>query len=270
MYKRIGRKSPIKPFKTRKSLKYSKRTKYAKGKPKSMSNKISNKHYAQITETVELDDIDSNTKYNEVFNLGQFTRALRLSENFKFYRAKKVLYKYEPVYNLFSENGGAGETIPLAYMIMNRTQENNTGWGKAQFEEQGALPRKFTTEINLEYTPNWCAPGLIAQKKDASGNVVDVIQQGVQKCYNWLMTPTDSLSQYRQSQFIETSGMNTLGYKVAENPAAQVIYNGHNVFFDQITEGSVRKVCRRTVTVVWEFKGPKTRNLAVQVPELKL
>lgn len=236
-------------------------------KSKSMSNKISNKHYAQITETVELADIDSNTKYNEVFQLGQFTRALRISENFKFYRAKKVLYKYEPVYNLFSEGAGAGETIPLAYMIMNRTQENNTGWGKAQFEEQGALPRKFTSEIALEYTPNWCAPGLISVKRDvATNNVSDVLQQGVQKCYNWLMTPTDSLSEFRQSSLIETNGLVTQGYNMANNPAAQVIYNGHNVFFDQITEGTVRKVCRRTVTVVWEFKGPKTRNISVQEP----
>ena len=38
---------------------------------------------------------------------------------------------------------------------------------------------------------------------------------------------------------------------------AQTIYNGHLVYFDQAVAAGDATVCRRTVTVVWEFKGPK-------------
>lgn len=256
-YKPIGRKSTVKPFKTRKMLKMKRRSKV--GPSRSLVPAISNRHYATITETVELTDINANQNYLECFELGQFSRAFDLAKNFKFYRAKQVLFKYEPVYNLFNEGG---ETIPLAYMVMNRTQEASTGWGVAQFQEQGALPRKFTSQITMKYTPNWCTPGLVAQKKDLSGNVSDIIQQGVQKCYKFLMTPNFGNSVYTKSKLIETNGLITQGYEQAVTPNAQVIYNGHLMHFQQANAGTQTVVARRTVTVVWEFRGPKTQNIA--------
>jgi len=215
---------------------------------------------ATITETVELGDSDVNINYDECFQLGQFQRASRLAENFKFYRAKLVMWKYEPIYNLYGEAGG--ETIPLAYIVMNRTQEKQE-YTIDNYLEMGVIPKKFNSPLVLKYKPNWCSPGLIAQSKDISGNVRDIIQQGVQKCFNWLMTPVDSLSAFRKSALIETNGLETLGYKQAENPAAQVIYNGHNIRFEQLIEGTDTTVARNTVTVVWEFKGPKTRPVSV-------
>lgn len=254
VYKKIGKRSPIK-------RKYGKKKQAMKRRPTNMPRSlipsITNKHYAQITETFEETSLMPNSLYFETFHLGNFKRALRVSENFKFYRAKQVLFKYEPIYNLYSEGG---ESVPLAYFVMNRTQDINASWGKAELEQQGALPRKFTSQITIKYTPNWCSPGLIAQKRDASGNVQDIIQQGVQKCYNWLMCPQDSISAFHTSEFIQASGLTTQGYYIGNNPAAQVIYNGHNMYFDQTTVGSVPQVARRTITVVWEFKGPKTRN----------
>lgn len=262
-YKPIGKKSPIKSFRKRRML----RRKPKMSLPKSMMPNITNKHYAQITETVELDDIAANTNYNEVFELGQFKRAFDIAKNFKFYRAKQVLYKYEPVYNLFNEGG---ESVPLAYQVMNRTQETNTGWSVGDLQAQGAIPRKFTSTISIKYIPNWCSPGLVAQAKDLSGNVTDIIQQGVQKNYNFLMTPNFDNSVFTKSELLITNGLTTQGYSNAVTPNAQVIYNGHIVHFEQATTGSVATVARRTVTVVWEFKGPKVSNKSVQEPELKI
>jgi len=231
-----------------------------------MMPNISNKHYAQITETVELDAINANTNYNEVFELGQFKRAFDLAKNFKFYRAKQVLFKYEPQYNLFGEGGG--EVVPLAYQVMNRTQETNTGWSVGDLQAQGAIPRKFTSTISIKYVPNWCSPGLVAQSKDVSGNVRDIIQQGVQKCYNFLMTPNYDNSVFTKSELLITNGLATQGYSNAVTPNAQVIYNGHIVHFEQNPAGTVPQVARRTVTVVWEFKGPKVANRNASEPEL--
>lgn len=225
------------------------------------------KHYATITETVELADSVVNTNYDESFQLGQFQRASRIAENFKFYRAKLVMWKYEPIYNLYGETGG--ETIPLSYMVMNRTQEKQD-YTVDEYLEQGVIPKKFNSPLVIKYVPNWCSPGLVAQRKDLSGNVTDVIQQGLQKNFNWLMTPVDSLSEFRQSKLIETNGLTTLGYNIAENPAAQVIYNGHLMRFEQLNPGSVLTVARNTVTVVWEFKGPKTRPTSLQDPAKEL
>lgn len=264
-YKPIGRKSSVKPFKTRKMLKMKRRSKV--GPSRSLVPAISNKHYATITETVELSDIDANTNYNEVFELGQFKRAFDIAKNFKFYRAKQVLYKYEPVYNLFSEGG---ESVPLAYMVMNRTQETNTGWSVGDLQAQGAIPRKFTSQITLKYTPNWCTPGLVAQAKDISGNVTDIIQQGVQKCYKFLMTPNYDNSVFTKSELLITNGLQTQGYSNAVTPNAQVIYNGHIIHFEQANAGSNPVLARRTVTVVWEFRGPKVQNRSVQEPVKEL
>lgn len=219
-----------------------------------------NKHYAQITETVELADSDVNTNYEESFQLGQFIRASRIAENFKYYRAKLVMWKYEPIYNLFGEGG---ETIPLSYVVMNRTQEDKQGYDVDAYLEQGVIPKKFNSPLIVKYVPNWCSPGLVAQKKDISGFVTDIIQQGATKHYGWLMTPTDSLSAFRKSEFVQTNGLITQGYSIATNPAAQVLYNGHLIRFEQLITGSDLTVARNTVTVVWEFKGPKTRNISL-------
>lgn len=234
--------------------------------PKSMAPGISNRHYAEITETVELTDIDANTTYQECFQLNQFKRAFALAPNFKFYRAKKVLWKYEPVYNLFAEGGG--ETIPLAYMVMNRTQDNND-YSAGQLREQGAIPRKFTSAITMSYTPNWCTPGLIAQQKDFSGNVVNIVQQGLQKCYKYLSTPDLANNGNQMDPKIITNQLGVLGYSTARVVSPSVIYNGHFAHFEQEIEGTQRRLCRRTVTVVWEFRGPKTKFIELGEPAVK-
>lgn len=260
--------------KTRKSgIKKSVR-RYNKSKPKPKSG-IENKHYAQITETIELADLVSKTNNQEYFTLGTFKRALGISENFKFYRAKKVLFKYEPIYNVYGE-GSTSDTIPYMYTVMNRDQDNNLTYTKADFQRMGALPYKFTATKIVQYTPNWICPGMQAFKTTTltSGEKVvsNIVQQGVTKCYKWLQTTDNSGNAYSENQIIQTGGMDTLTYQIPNNFASQVLYNGHNVYFDQNIVGDLATVAKRTITVVWEFKGAKVRvppstgsNVTVQV-----
>lgn len=229
-------------------------------KPKSYKGGISNRHYATLTETVTLTDISANQTNYEVFQLNQFKRALSVAPNFKFYRAKYVMYKYEPIYNFFSEGGGGNETIPLAYMVMNRTQER-FNYTAGQLQEQGAIPRKFTSALTMKYKPNWCSQGLGAYTQIPGNPITSINAQGLQKQFGWLACPTVNGAQDVTNPIIS----NTLtGINV--NPMAvystNTIYNGHIAHFQQQTVGAVAELARRTVTVVWEFKGPKTYGIS--------
>lgn len=234
---------------------------------KSNNPKIENRHYAQITETLQRVDAVSNNNTQEYFTLGDFPRAWSLATNFKFYRAKKVMYKYEPIYNVYGE-GATTDTVPYMYTIMNRDQGNNQGLTIADFQKMGAIPQKFTSSKTIQYTPNWVAPGLQAFKtvRLATGeNVVnDVVSQGTTKHYGYLATPDESVNIYSQNNIIETAGMITQGYQKTKAVEAQVIYNGHNVYFQQNDAGTLANVAKRTLTVVWEFRGPK-----VKIPQLQ-
>lgn len=238
-----------------------------RSKPKSKASGIENRHYAQITETVTLTDIVANTQYYECFQLNQFNRALNLAPNFKFYRAKKVIYKYEPIYNFFSEGAGGNETIPLSYMVMNRTQER-FNYSVGQLMEQGAVPRKFTNTQTISYVPNWCSQGLGAYTQAPGGPITSINAQGLRKQFGWLACPAVNGALDVNNMIIS----NTLSGSVPQvNPmslySTNTIYNGHLAFFQQQTVGAVTELCRRTVTVVWEFKGPKTYAVSNTVTE---
>lgn len=233
---------------------------------------IENKHYAQITETLELPNIDANATTTEYFHLGEFPRAFDLAKNFKFYRAKKVLWKYQPIYNIFGE-GATGDTVPYIYTIMNRTQEIGNVYTIDQIQEMGGIPQKFSAPKVLTYTPNWCTPGLQAYKQTVvtvpegpTKVISDIVSQGLTKHYGWLMTPVSDYSQMAPSDIAISSTMTNAQYLQEKVLPAQVLYNGHLVHVQQEIVGAVPEVGKVTCTVVWEFKGPKTEKLSVNQP----
>lgn len=253
-YKKIGRKSPIKPFKNRRKIKLMKRmfnNSLRRGRAELALGQRS-QQYCTITESVLIDDIQTNTINYETFTLKSFSRAMQIAPNFKWYRAKKVIYKYEP---LFTEFVDGNESAPYYYMIMNRTQDRQAYTG-SQLRMQGAVPKLFKNGVTISYKPNWCSQGLGAYTQVPGGPITSINATGLKKEYGWLQTP-----RYNGSLDVATPIMTNQLIAGNVNPmalyTAQTIYNGHIAYFDQAVPTGSPVVARRTITVVWEFKGPK-------------
>lgn len=230
------------------------------------------KQFATIVESVELQDLKSDTPSQAVFYLSQFFRATTIAKNFQFYRAAKVKWEYQPLYNTFQQgNSTAVVSKPQFYFLMNRDQ--NPQWsvlspGAALFNMQtcGADPVSFTNNKEIIYKPNWCSPGINALtfspvQSTTPGIAVDVVTNvislGLKKQFSWLPTPDIDAYDY-PSQYNPTTAPSSSTATMNTGPIANagVVYNGHNVYIEQINEPNV-PVCKVLCTVEWQFKGPK-------------
>jgi len=212
-----------------------------------------------------------------IFDISQFGRALQCSTLYKWYKADWCEWEYQPRYNLYSQGNAGGSTIPYMYHAMNRTQDASLppALGQcAQFmASQGAIPKKFTSKITLRYKPNWCSPGLIAQRLDVNNqNVTAVAQMGLKPQYGWVASPDNAFT---------SGGVNTVmpiaspatpvpapnGYTAVANFPAAVQYNGHYSWFDvNGTESfSVGDIVLR---VKWSFKNPGYFALGPRVSDV--
>ena len=221
--------------------------------------------YATIIETIEFDDILSNTVNQYVFQLGQFPRANQLAANFAFHKACHVEWKYEPLYNTFQDSAGA-LSKPYLYTLMNRQQENEfTNINTQNFgaiQAAGAKAVALASTHVIKYVPNWCSPGLIATTAGGAPFAL-----GLQKQYGWLATPTGSTS-------TNTGPSNNVVVRVIDPPiqntalapvgnyANAVVYNGHLSYLDQkVASTTSTPIARVTATVMWKFKGAFCRLL---------
>ena len=50
----------------------------------------------RVIESFEAVDLNSNQPTQNIFTLAQFPRACNIAPNFRFYRAAKVIYTYDP------------------------------------------------------------------------------------------------------------------------------------------------------------------------------
>jgi len=222
----------------------------------------------RVIETYEAVDINSNQGTQHVFNLAQFARASNIATNFKWYRAARVTWTYDPLYNTFQDGVNAASK-PYMYTVMNRAQQENTiNMGTVQqFQSTGARPTPFITQKKISYKPNWCSPGLLQVRTNTDGSK-DYSSNGLQPQYGWLATPNQLRKATQADQIAGDSGdyptylsnpppggANVVNSFVYNN---MVIYNGHHTFIDQKFTGGetpIDPVARLTVTVVWEFKG---------------
>jgi len=210
---------------------------------------------ARIKETVAFTDLDPNLGYNFNFNLSQFQRASELAPNFKFYKATRVEWTIEPLYNTFQDGlTGAEVTVPYMYMTMNRTQDQ-TGIQLADIQAMGAKPQKLVGKKTISYVPNWCSPGLTSYTTDGT-NLTGVNQAGLQVQYRPLACPDTNPGKNLPSGFTPAAapgqiGLNNIIY------ANQVVYNGHTLWVDQeVPTGTLQPVARVVCTVHWSFHGP--------------
>jgi hypothetical protein len=232
----------------------------------------------RVVETVELTDINSNQSTQHVFSLSDFSRASNIAPNFMWYRAVKVVYTYDPLYNTFQDGVNAASK-PYMYTVMNRSQFTSVNNMRhlEQFQCAGARPITLTTQKKIAYRPNWCSPGLLQIRVNANGSQ-DFTQGGLQTQYGWLATQSQQInlvpadgtnydqfgSPASQSRITPGSGLTTYnGQSVLTN---MVQYNGHFTYVDQKFTGGetpVDPVARLTATVIWEFKGAKNPALNI-------
>lgn len=222
----------------------------------------------RVIETVELTDALSNQMVQYAFTLAQFARASNIAPNFKFYRAAKVIYTYDPLYNTFQDGVNAASK-PYLYVSMNRTQlAEATAMAKLeQIQNTGARPIPFATQRKVTYKPNWCSPGLLQVRTNADGSK-DFANNGLQAQYGWLACPNYQGGLVLADQVSGDNGAYPLNqshpppggspYVNQFTNLNTVLYNGHWSFIDQkFTGGETLEdpVGRITMTVVWEFKG---------------
>lgn len=228
----------------------------------------------KVIETIEVDDLLANSSRHHVFTIADFARASNIAPNFKFYKAAKVIWTYDPLFNTFQDgNGNANASKPYMYTQMARTQLSQTlqTMSLQQFQCTGARPVPLVSQRKISYTPNWCSPGLLQIRTTVppggGANIVDYSTNGLQAQYGWLAT-TPTLSSVIPA---DKTGTNTGDYPATISHAPptlasvdnsfvytnMTVYNGHHVYIDQKYTGgdpSTQPVGRVTVTVLWLFK----------------
>lgn len=243
------------------------------------SHNFGPKQYAHIRESIEYQNVVSNTIYNNGFCLAEFERANKLALNFKFYKPARVTWTYEPMYNTFQAQaaGGGPPGIPYLYVAMNRTQDGQLS-GQASPSNllaQGAKPKKLAKVIKISYIPNWNSPGLITQNIQAApgiagGVVQNICQIGQKAEYGFLPCPnlqtrfdTNTAQGINTTQYFPNfantggsiTGFGGIGNNQASMVTNAVVFNGHYSIIEQINRGAL-VVCKITCTVDWVFKEP--------------
>lgn len=210
------------------------------------------KHYARITEAVNFTPMAPNTDYNYSFALNSFVRALAVSKNFKFYRAKRVVWTYLPDYNTF-QSGVPAPSLPQVSMLMNRTGDN-TLWTPAEYDAQGAVPKQFSKKIVIAYNPN------IVQSIQYINQIVSGVPTqtfvgnvGARPVYNeWIATGNFNRTLTAPSQ--PGPGVAVVDLVEANN---YMLYQGHSMYWEQTsTAPSEAPLGVVFCEVEWEFKDP--------------
>jgi len=220
-----------------------------------------------IKETIQFVDFLPNESYYNGFNLAQFARAAAIAPNFRWYKATRCEWSYEPIYNTYQVGLAATPVspgVPYFYSARNPTQDAHQ-YTLNDIQAQGSKPRKFTSRIKISYVPNWCSGGLTIQGQ-VNNSVVGIRHMGLKAEKSWLECPnTPTVVNGSSPNLVvipSTIDGNSFNPQTGLTPqttqimADQVMYNGHDIFIDQANGINTNRVCRCTVTVHWAFKGP--------------
>ena len=224
---------------------------------------------ATCVETYYVGDVLGNSAINCDFTLGDCPRAQLMSTLFDFYKAVKVTYTYEALFNTFQD--GTGSTVPQLYEKMNRQQERLT-LSLNNFQAAGSRPRELSKKLMRTYKPNWCSPGLLAIGSDGRSYTF-----GRTTNYGWLATRGTCVTTQDNNADSDrfTSPLNpgtvTATQAVINN---NILYNGHVAYVDQAVDAASGVAAMRVVAqITWAFKGAKSNYSApapsqVSVPEI--
>lgn len=227
--------------------------------PRTMPAMAGKNQMGTVIETLDKGTILANAGQLYTFTLGQFPRAYAMSTLFSFYKATKVIWTYEPLFNTFQEGAGAVGK-PYIVLEMNRQQEVvNTGY--RNLISAGGRPTPLASVKKITYKPNWCSPGLpMYQGNFSTGDISQLASTGLQKQFGWLATPpTTPLGAFNPGTTdnpaapINDTTSGTIPVNINYN---NVTYNGHASHIFQ--DGALNNpICRVTCQVQWVFKGAK-------------
>lgn len=219
-----------------------------------MNPSTQNRQYANCVESsIAVEPLAPNLSYNENFTILQFPRAMLIAQNFKFYRAKRIVWEYNPDATVFQAGTGA-TAVPYAYYNMNRDGNTSSDISLQQLLSAGARPIKFVKKLTLHYKPNLSQAITVADNQNP--DMTNTFVLGNTPIYDkWISTaglanPTSYV--YDPSNFIDNAPS---GGVQALQTISCPQYFGHNILFQQLgtAENSLGFV---TITVEWEFKDP--------------
>jgi len=231
------------------------------------SGDIKTKHYARIVEAINVSDptaVAGVADVNYSFTLADFSRAKAVASNFKYFRAKRCVWKYIPMYNTYQGQISDSLQVPQIQFIMNRTGDI-TLWTQAEYDAQGASPVTFTKTRTVAYKPNLVQViqqipqnFAISPSPDQVGTgSADTFALGsVAKYDMWLAT---TLFPIQQSAPYSTYGVDI------SNSANMARYHGHSMFFNAPGTSDDAHIARVYLEVEWEFKDPLFQAV-VQAP----
>jgi len=262
---------------TRRAKRSMRRSNRRVGRP---SRGLASSQMAKIVETVEFQDLKPNEVKGLNFSLVQFARASCVASSFKFYRATKVEWILDPLFNTFQEGTSTGvfnPAVPYLYTRMNRNQDS-FAYSAQNLQAMGAKPRKFTKQIRITYRPNWCSPGLssyaagqLAYGSGTAKFLLNQQMQGRQVQYGWLAAPGVLPQLFTGDQIIigdiegnvpvpgPTPGETT---DMTSDLTNLTLYNGTDLYIDQLNPNT-QFLGRVTCTVHWEFKEPNFQQVQV-------
>lgn len=180
--------------------------------------------------------------------LSECPRAYNVSQNFRFYRLKKVEVEFIPYANLYQP----GTSFPELYLQVDRTQNVPGGGGisapvptKAIMLSRGVLPVKWTSVIKRSYTPSVLRNENFIQNVHG-GNVISVASIAATPVkYKWYTT---------QSQFLGPPGEAASQVEPSWGPQF-LKYFGMAYFVDQPIAPSTSLGTIKT-KLHWEFRQP--------------
>lgn len=238
---------PIRRFRKRRAPRRGRRVgrRPARRHPQQTSGNIRVKQYARCVEAIPITAIAANTDYNYQFNISDFPRASLIAKNFKYYRAKYVVWTYIPEYNTFQSSVG-NSTMPQMSMIMNRTGDN-TLWTPADYDAQGAVPKAFSRKRVIKYKPNLCSPlnvTLSAVSPDPTPTPTTGTLGNIPVYDKWVGTGGYAVDN-------TLGGATELIIRSDKTP-----YYGHSAYWYVSTVGNTLPLATVFCEVEWEFKDP--------------
>jgi len=222
--------------------------------------------FARIVETVNIQDARSNTLNTLGFCLNDFNRARFEANNWQFFKAAKVTWTYEPLYNTYQDTkADLALSKPYLYTRMNRTQDKVVPYGLLGLQGAGAMPRVMTKTIKQTYRPNWNIQGLSIST--ISQSPYSQAALGARCEYGWINNSSFGQTQTADPNVRAPGALNpsqtgavlgVLGANTINQIPSYCLYNGHDFYIDQkhFDPDSAQAICRITMTVEWHFKGP--------------
>jgi len=243
MIRRIRRSRPA--LRKRKGLRRRLGGKRRGGKRQLNSNKMDK---AIVVETQELTATPEGGNFVG-HQLSQYARATAVSQNYRYFRCKKVELEFIPYANVF----GPGQAFPELYFQVDRVQGAvNPGASlplptKNMMLARGCLPSKWTGVIRKSYVPSVCRLENLYQ---------NVLGSDVQSIVSLTTTPVKYKWYATQVQPFTPPPGNAASPVAAAYSPGQLRYFGAAYFIDQPIAEPSAVLGTIKMRVHWEFKEP--------------